>query len=161
MIDEMLIALGTGRQVRVEAPFRSAVEEQTEAWGCRLGGLLPGGLVVGLTGDLGAGKTVLARALLRGAGLDPAIEVTSPTFTLMNLYPGPVPLVHVDLYRLESVRDAFQAGIEEVILDPAGGLVVVEWYEKFADAWPVDVLRLFIDVEEDGARRISAGESHG
>ncbi len=153
----MVITLGTGRQVSVEAPFLSTGEEQTEAWGARLGAALPGGLVVGLTGELGAGKTVLARALLRGAGLDPSIVVTSPTFTLMNRYPGPVPLVHVDLYRLDTPLDAFQAGIEEAVLEPAGGLVIVEWYERFAEAWPVDALRLTIEVEKDGTRRITAG----
>ena len=158
MSNEMVIALGTGRQVIVQVPFLSTGEAQTEDWGVRLGGLLPGGLVVGLTGELGAGKTVLARALLRGAGLDTAVNVTSPTYTFMNRYPGPVFFVHVDLYRLETVRDAFQAGIEEAILEPGEGLVVVEWYEKFEQAWPVDVLRLYIDIEEDGARRIRAGE---
>jgi tRNA threonylcarbamoyladenosine biosynthesis protein TsaE len=161
MSNEMVVSLGAGRQVTVAAPVRTLGEEQTALWGARLGSLLPDGLVVGLTGELGAGKTVLARALLRGAGLDPAIAVTSPTFTLMNRYPGRIPFVHVDLYRLESARDAFQAGIEEVVLDPAGGLVVVEWYERFARDWPVDVLRLFIDVEEDGARRITAGGQGG
>lgn len=161
MSNEMVIALGTGRQVTVAAPFRSAGEQETEAWALDLGGRLPAGLVVGLTGELGAGKTVLACALLRGAGLDPDITVTSPTFTLMNRYPGRIPYVHVDLYRLETARDAFQAGIEEVVLDPSGGLVVVEWYEKFAHAWPVDVLRLFIGIEDDGARLITTGESRG
>jgi tRNA threonylcarbamoyladenosine biosynthesis protein TsaE len=161
MSNEMVIALGAGRQVTVAAPFRSTSEEQTSQWAARLGSHLPAGIVVGLTGELGAGKTVLARALLRGAGLDPTIAVTSPTFTLMNRYPGRVPFVHVDLYRLETVRDAFQAGIEEVVLDPSGGIVVVEWYEKFAQSWPVDALRLFIDIEGDGIRRIGVGEERG
>jgi tRNA threonylcarbamoyladenosine biosynthesis protein TsaE len=115
--------------------------------------------VVGLVGDLGAGKTVLADALLHGAGLERSVVVTSPTFTLMNRYPGRVPYVHVDLYRVESAREAFGAGIQEVLLEPGEGFVVVEWFEKFPELWPPHHLRLDIAIKGPARRTISAGES--
>lgn len=158
---DMIITLSGGRQVNVDASFHSGAVEQTRTWGMDLGRRLPPGCVVGLVGELGAGKTVLADGLLHGAGLDPSIPVTSPTFTLVNRYPGPVPYVHVDLYRVESSRDAFHAGIEEILLDPGRGLIVVEWYEKFPDLWPAHSLRLDLEVSGPGERIIRTGGPDG
>jgi tRNA threonylcarbamoyladenosine biosynthesis protein TsaE len=155
---QMVITLGRGRQVSLDVPWESAAAAETVAWGAELGGRLPAGCVVGLCGELGAGKTVLAGALLHGAGLDRSIHVTSPTFTLMNRYPGGH--VHVDLYRIESVQEAFQAGIEEVLLDPGPGLVVVEWFEKFPGLWPGGHLRLDIEITGEGTRLLRVGGSH-
>ena len=145
----------------VETPFRSAGEGPTRRWGTDLGGRLPAGTVVGLAGDLGAGKTVLADGLLHGAGLDPSVRVTSPTFTLVNRYPGRLPYAHVDLYRLESASEAIDAGIEEIMLDPGNGLVVVEWFDKLPQIWPPCFLRLDIEIESRRVRVIRAGGAHG
>lgn len=145
---QMVVALGPGRQVAVRSPFDSTSEGQTRAWGRELGEDLPDGVVVGLVGDLGAGKTVLASAILHGAGLDPSVRVVSPTFTLMNRYPSPRTLVHMDLYRLDSAADAHEAGIADVMLSVPDGVVVVEWFERFPRLWPPEYLR--IDIQHTG-----------
>jgi tRNA threonylcarbamoyladenosine biosynthesis protein TsaE len=95
-----------------------------EAWG-RAAGV---GLVIGLTGDLGAGKTQLAKGIARGLGI--AGRVHSPTFTLVNEYAGGRLLMfHVDLYRLQTVEEVASAGLEEYF-QPAG-VSVIEWVERF------------------------------
>jgi tRNA threonylcarbamoyladenosine biosynthesis protein TsaE len=95
------------------------------------------GLVIGLIGDLGAGKTQLVRGLARG--LDYTGRVHSPTFALINMYAGGrIPLFHIDLFRLNSPAEITGAGLGEY-LDRPPGIVAVEWFEKWlsqwADAW--------------------------
>jgi tRNA threonylcarbamoyladenosine biosynthesis protein TsaE len=80
-----------------------------------------------LSGDLGAGKTVFTKGIAAGLGIDPA-DITSPTFTLINVHRGRRPLYHVDLYRLERASTA-NIGLEDVLEDP-GNVVVIEWAER-------------------------------
>ena len=112
---------------------RTASEAETRALAARLAATLPAGSVLLLSGDLGAGKTAFVRGLAEGLGLD-AEEVTSPTFTLVHEYRGGrLPLVHVDLYRLDA------ADLDEIGLDPdlaAAGIVAVEWPERLTRAVP-------------------------
>lgn len=102
-------------------------EEETRFVASRLASDLPPGAVILLSGDLGAGKTVFVRGLASGLGIDPD-EVTSPTFTLVHEYRGGrLPLVHVDLYRLD------RAELEDIGLDTelaASGVLAVEWAER-------------------------------
>lgn len=115
---------------------RTASSEQTESLGRRLGRLLRSGDVIALSGDLGAGKTVLTRGIAQGAGA--AGYFASPTFTLVREYPGPVPIYHVDLYRLDAPRQIEDIGFDE-ILDRAGA-VVIEWAEKIRNWLPAEHL---------------------
>ena len=153
----MQIEIGDGRSIVVDTPFLSAGPGDTEEWGRRLGATLPCGIVVGLSGGLGAGKTLLAGAIFHGAGLDREVHVTSPTFGIMNRYPAPLPLHHVDLYRLASAREAHAAGVVEILVDPGNGIVVVEWFEKFPEIHPPCWLRIGIEILDGGRRRIEAG----
>lgn len=102
-------------------------EAETRAVAARLAATLAPGAVLLLSGDLGAGKTAFVRGLAEGLGID-AGEVTSPTFTLVHEYAGGrLPLVHVDLYRLDT------ADIDEIGLDPdvaAAGVLAIEWPER-------------------------------
>ncbi len=101
---------------------------ETEALGEAWGREAPVGLVIGLCGDLGAGKTQLVKGLARGLGITGRVH--SPTFTLVNLYPGGrLALAHLDLYRLPTREKVFQAGLEEY-LTPAG-VTVIEWAERW------------------------------
>lgn len=105
--------------------------EETEALGERWGRGARSGLVLALSGDLGAGKTRLVKGLARGLGI--TARVHSPTFTLVNIYGGGrLCLYHLDLYRLESPEQIASAGLEEY-LNPAG-VTVIEWAERWFEA---------------------------
>ena len=107
--------------------FTTHSEGETAAAGRKLAATLTPETAVLLFGDLGAGKTAFVRGLAEGLGADPS-EVTSPTFTLIQEYRGGrVPLLHVDLYRLNDAREVDDLGLEEL---GSGGVVAVEWAEK-------------------------------
>jgi tRNA threonylcarbamoyladenosine biosynthesis protein TsaE len=101
-------------------------EDETFALGRRVGATLQPGTFVLLHGDLGAGKTAFVRGMAEGLGGSPE-DVSSPTFVLIQQYAGRVPLVHVDLYRLESAAAVDDLGLEEL----AGGAVMaIEWADR-------------------------------
>lgn len=127
----------------------TASEEETSAAGERLGAALQAGAVVLLHGDLGAGKTAFVRGLARGLGA-PDEEVTSPTFTIVQEYPGRVTLYHVDLYRLEE-REVDDLGLEELVL--GDGVVAIEWAERWRGR-PDDAIEVRIEDAGEDARRI-------
>ena len=135
-------------------------EAETEALGARLADeLAPGGLLL-LCGDLGAGKTVLARGVAAGLGLDPA-EVQSPTYTLVREHgtlggEGPR-LVHLDLYRVES-PDTEALGLDEILAGP--GVKVVEWAERLTYD-PPGGRWLRVERRPDGSRRFKEGKPPG
>src|SRR5438270_9110463 len=121
--------------------------EETRALGCKLGSLLRAGDFVALTGELGAGKTLLVRGAAQGAGA--AGGASSPTFALVNLYRGgTVALQHLDLYRLSGPAELFALGFDDLLAEPAATLC--EWAERAGDALPAD--RLEIALEHAGAR---------
>lgn len=120
--------------------IHTAAAEETEALGRRLGALLRAGDVVALSGDLGAGKTVMVRGIAAGAGS--AGRVASPTFTLIREYPGPVPLFHVDLYRIETPAQLVDLGLEELFERPA--VSVIEWAERAVPVLPPEHLWITI-----------------
>lgn len=132
--------------IRLEGP------EASEAFGRCLAGALAPGDVVALSGDLGAGKTTLARGIL--AGLGHAGEVASPTFPIVLPYEElALPAWHVDLYRIERAAE-----IEELALDEAldRGVLIVEWPERLGGAlWPHS-LRLSLAREGEGVRALTA-----
>jgi tRNA threonylcarbamoyladenosine biosynthesis protein TsaE len=103
--------------------------EETLALGERWGREAGPGLVIGLSGELGAGKTTLVRGIARGLGI--STRVTSPSFALVNIHEqGRLPLFHLDLYRLETPEQVIAAGLEQYLDHPAG-VAVVEWIERW------------------------------
>jgi tRNA threonylcarbamoyladenosine biosynthesis protein TsaE len=116
--------------------------------------LLPGDLLV-LEGDLGAGKTFLARAIARALGVPSTVRVTSPTFTLVNEHAGRLPLVHADLYRLGAADELVELGLVERIGSDA--VVLVEWGDRFAEALGQHGLWVWLSLSADGrAARLEA-----
>ena len=127
--------------------------EATEAFGASLAPLLRAGDVVALFGTLGAGKTTLARGLLRGLGHRG--DVASPTFPIVQAYAPPdvsIPLWHVDLYRIERPEELEEIGLDEAREDAA---LLIEWPERLPALWP-DALRLTLAIEPDGGRALTA-----
>jgi tRNA threonylcarbamoyladenosine biosynthesis protein TsaE len=123
-----------------------------EQAGARLATLVVGGDAVALVGDLGAGKTTFVTGLVRALGGGFA---QSPTFSLVNEYPGGRLIVwHVDLYRIERHAELAELGLDEVIGDPAG-IVLIEWADKY-DVLPADHLRLELAHVDGGGRTLQA-----
>ena len=130
--------------------FHTVSSEDTTAFGAAMGALLQPGDVVLLTGDLGAGKSVLARGLARGLGITQAMP--SPTFTLMQPYRGRIPFYHFDLYRLYDPDQFYEAGLDEFI--GGDGAAVIEWPDC-ADLDPAPALHITLSrLEDDDARAI-------
>ncbi len=133
--------------------FVSSSEEQTVRLGVRLGELLQPGDVVCLSGELGAGKTALARGVGRGWGTH--VRVTSPTFVLVNEYPR-LPdgrtLYHLDCYRLEGAGDVYTTGLEDVLA--ADHAVMIEWPERIAAWLPADHLWVSLEYVSETRRKL-------
>ena len=102
-----------------------------------LAGLGPG-TVLALHGELGAGKTCFVQGLAQALGVKRAVG--SPTFTLINEYPGPLPLYHIDLYRIGGVNEAFGLGLEEYL--ESDGITAIEWAERVAELLPASTIHI-------------------
>lgn len=130
----------------------TANESETFVLGAALGHAASPGLTVLLSGDLGAGKTVFAKGMAEGLGIDPA-EVASPTFVLCREYAGRLPLYHFDLYRLSSEEDICEIGWDEYLTRQ--GVIVAEWPERLGSLTPEDSLVIVIAGDGD-TRRVTA-----
>ena len=142
---------------QLRARVRSSSAAETIALGERLGRAAAAGDLVCLWGDLGAGKTQVAKGIARGLGI--ADTVTSPTFILMNEYRGRLPLFHVDLYRLADAADALAGGVVDD--RQSDGLTVVEWPDRMGDVLPAGRLDVRIAGSGDEPREIevAAGDA--
>ena len=127
-------------------------EDATAALGARLARALRPGDAVLLDGPLGAGKSALARAVLRALAGDPALEVPSPTFTLVQTYdmPGGMVAHHFDLYRLDGPAALHELGWEEAL----AGIALVEWPERLGPLAPPGALRVRLDHAGGDSRRV-------
>jgi tRNA threonylcarbamoyladenosine biosynthesis protein TsaE len=112
---------------------------ETMAFGQLVAKTLAGGSILALTGELGSGKTQFTRGVGVGLGI-PEEHITSPTFTLIQEYPAPLPLVHVDLYRLEPPADIQSLGLSEYFQEPY--IVIIEWADRMNQMLPSDHLHL-------------------
>ena len=136
--------------------YRTTSEEETIALGERLARALPAHGVVLLTGNLGAGKTMLAKGIVSGLGAAPAEEVSSPTFTLIHEY-GNGRVYHVDLYRLEEPRELATLGLEELFDRDA--LVLIEWGERFGRFLPAERTEIRIRAVAHDEREIEVTQT--
>ncbi len=125
-------------------------EAETAAFGARLAPALRSGDAVLLEGPLGAGKSTLARGLIQA--FCGALDVPSPTFTLVETYEGAKEAIwHFDLYRLEKPGDVWELGFEEAL---ESGICLIEWPDRIESLLPDDVLHLHLEVKDGGGRRL-------
>ena len=131
--------------------FRTRSEEETVALGRELARSLPPRAVVLLVGNLGAGKTTLAKGIVAGLGAAAPEEVSSPTFTLIHEYGGGR-LVHVDLYRIDDARELRTLGLPDLLEREA--VMLVEWGERFPHLWPPEHVEIHLRALEGEEREI-------
>ncbi len=124
--------------------------EETEEFASRLAKQLKGGTVVAFFGGLGMGKTAFTRGLARGMGIN--CHVSSPTFAIVNDYGGNPPLVHFDMYKVESWDDLYSSGFFDYL--DMGAILAVEWSENIENALPEDTVRVTIKKYDDANSRI-------
>ncbi|MEA2101372.1 MAG: tRNA (adenosine(37)-N6)-threonylcarbamoyltransferase complex ATPase subunit type 1 TsaE [Thermodesulfobacteriota bacterium] len=131
--------------------YTSGGEDATKDLGVCIAEGLCGGEIILLNGDLGAGKTVFARGIASGLGLDASIHVTSPTFTLVNIYHARHILVHADLYRLDA-DEIYEIGLEDLMDERH--VFVVEWAQRARDFFRGDLIHISIKYAGDTSRKI-------
>jgi len=135
---------------RVEFTTHSAA--QTQRLGIKLAKKLVAGDVVALFGDLGSGKTTLVRGLVRGLGAGKSTRVTSPTFVLLNIYKGRLPVYHFDFYRLADAGSIYEIGCSEYFA--AGGISVVEWADRARELLPPETIKIELATVDETTREI-------
>ena len=128
--------------------------EETQAVGEALGARLGPGAVVACVGELGAGKTCFLQGVARGLGV--TADVTSPTFVLVNVYRGRLPVYHMDAYRTESLLEVVDLGLEEML--DGDGVTLIEWADKVRPLLPARAIVVRITGLGDEPRRIEVEE---
>lgn len=131
----------------------SSSSEETFACGQRLGERLSSPRVMCFFGNLAAGKTTFIKGLVSGATGVASREVSSPTFVLLNIYEGTLPVYHFDLYRLRGVDEFFSLGFDEYW--QAEGISCIEWAERIEAILPKECVRIYMEALSDGRRSIT------
>ena len=139
----------TSRQFQIT----THTSDETQKLGKTIGKWIEHPLVIGLSGDLGSGKTAFVQGLAEGLEVPDEYYITSPTFTLINQYPGRFPLFHIDLYRLDGISDLEDIGLDELLYDQA--VIAIEWAEKMSPDLPAEHLAMTFKITDDDYRRIS------
>ena len=121
--------------------------------GQAIGQAATGRLIIALMGDLGSGKTVFVKGLAKGLAVPKEFMITSPSYTLINEYPGRVPLIHADLYRLSSAMDIESTGLFDTMV--AEGVLAIEWAERLEQQSLAQDMVIHFDIQEDDTRKIS------
>jgi tRNA threonylcarbamoyladenosine biosynthesis protein TsaE len=142
----------------MELTFTSHSHQDTIRFGRVLGEALKPGCVVGLIGDLGAGKTCFIKGVAYGVNRIPESEVTSPSFTILQEYEGNIPFYHFDAYRLSGMEDLETTGFDDYI--GGEGAAVIEWADRISDALPRECLIVSIDSINEHERRFTC-KSYG
>lgn len=131
----------------------SASSHETETLGFTLGSLLEPGCFLALQGDLGGGKTCLTRGVVASLAPQSSCLVASPTYAIMNCYPGNTPVYHFDFYRLSGDDDIAELGFEEYFYGE--GVCVAEWSERLVELLPSDVVTLLFEYAGEDQRLIT------
>lgn len=138
----------------MNSEYISDSPEMTVAFGRRIADCTGPGSIIALESELGGGKTVLAKGIASGLGVEDTDTVTSPTFTLVNTYDGNEGIIyHIDLYRIASPGEAVTIGIEEIF--ESGSTVIIEWAERIEALLPENTFRVRIRILSHEKRHIS------
>jgi tRNA threonylcarbamoyladenosine biosynthesis protein TsaE len=133
--------------------FVTTSDQETIRLGRRLGSVLSKGDVVGLSGELGSGKTWFTKGLALGLGISSDMVITSPSFTLVNEYEGKCPFFHMDLYRLDDPTDIQSIGLEEYLNDES--IVAIEWADRWSEIPLEGTINIRLVIIDDHRREIT------
>ena len=137
---------------QTELELISQSEPDTEAIGRAIGLACKAGDLIGLVGELGAGKTLLVKGIALGLEVTESNEVKSPSFVIIREHEGRLRLFHIDAYRLNGPTELWSLGLEEILSQAE--MVVIEWVERVADSLPIDRLTVRIDITGPSRRRL-------
>ena len=126
--------------------------EDTQALAEAIGRFLSAGIVIALIGDLGSGKTTFVQGIAKGLQVPAEYYITSPTFTLINEYPGRLPLRHVDLYRIDRVEELDDIGLHDIM--HGDGVTVIEWAERILSELPDERFQIHFEIADDHCRQV-------
>jgi len=135
--------------------FETHSEDETIELGRKLAAGLPKHALILLIGNLGAGKTTLAKGIISGLGAAEPEEVASPTFTLIHEYGGGR-VYHVDLYRLDTTQQVATLGLEEILDREA--VVLIEWAERFPDLFPAERIEIHLQALSESERQLTINQ---
>ena len=124
--------------------------DETKKIGHTIGRLLEPGSIVLLFGELGTGKTCLTQGIANGVGIDEGQYVTSPSYILINVYTGKIPIYHIDLYRIQGSDDLFELGLEEYLYGE--GVCIIEWADRMTSL-PESYLKIALEWIDRGRRQ--------
>lgn len=127
--------------------------EETHSIGIALGSQLNGKTIITLKGDLGSGKTSFVQGLAKGFNVPDNFYVTSPTYNIINEYPGRLTLYHIDLYRISDPDELYDIGFEEIIDDEA--VIAIEWPDRLPEGWIKADININIKITENDSRSFS------
>ncbi|HYA02712.1 MAG TPA: tRNA (adenosine(37)-N6)-threonylcarbamoyltransferase complex ATPase subunit type 1 TsaE [Syntrophobacteria bacterium] len=139
-----------GNEGLQEWTTETSSSEETHLLAERLGRLLEPGDVVALVGELGTGKTLFAQGLARGLDVPVSFAITSPTFTLVNEYPGRIPFYHLDLYRIAGAAQCLDLGLEDLLY--GHGAAAIEWAERLGPELPEERLEVHLAFTGESSR---------
>lgn len=142
----------------VQLDIASRSPEETHRLGVALGSRLEAGTVIALTGELGSGKTAMVQGIARGLDVPSDYYITSPTFTLINAYPGRHTLYHADLYRLEDLDAIEETGLYDLLWGK--GVVAIEWAERLEGSSLKEHIRIHLSILDDSSRQLRLS-AHG
>jgi tRNA threonylcarbamoyladenosine biosynthesis protein TsaE len=142
-----------------ERELLSTCAEETEAFGKQFGEELRPGSIIAFFGDLGAGKTTFIKGLVLGAAELSPIQVSSPTFTYLNIYSGLKTIYHFDLYRLKNEEQFLSLGFQEFL--DAGGICCIEWSERISSLLPSNIISVWMEHDGEERRRIRIFDERG
>jgi tRNA threonylcarbamoyladenosine biosynthesis protein TsaE len=138
---------------KVQYQVTSRSREDTFKLGQTIGQAATGRLIIALMGDLGSGKTVFVKGLAKGLAVPEAFMITSPSYTLINEYPGRVPLFHADFYRLSNAIDIESTGLFDTMV--ADGVLAIEWAERLDQQSLAQDMLIHFTIKKDDTREIS------
>jgi tRNA threonylcarbamoyladenosine biosynthesis protein TsaE len=138
--------------IKKKIQITTTTAKHTQDLGCRIGSLIQSATIIALSGDLGSGKTTLIQGISAGLDVPAEYYITSPTYTLINQYPGRLPLFHVDLYRIENPESLHDIGLYDILQENA--VIAIEWAERLDRGALTEYIFIEMAFVDDDSRKL-------